>query len=348
MDVIKQWVQSVSNATYNYSSSSYDSQNLIGPPRIYPSYGANTGGWLVTTGNHSVEVKYAKSVSVTEINVYEVHLCGAILSIKGKDPDLGWVSLVSRTETETGLPSSSRIWSPKITAECFTDTLKIELVGNSSWVQIDAIELVGEPFEALKPPMINAMTVLFNKLTSDPHLKLAEDDLVSFNDLLGSKSDTDPLLFILLYKLKSPKGSFEIDKASFVTTFGKYKATSIPKMKEVAENWRKRAMGEEFRRFCEFLFDYQCGERRKSLPASEASMAWIVVGLQEKWPLWGKWGEFLSQPKFEKLFITRDTWLEVIPCSQAFNPKNPYDEAGNWPVLFDEFVEWLNENPSSS
>jgi len=169
---------------------------------------------------------------------------------------------------------------------------------------------------------------------------------VKFNDSIGATSDTDPILFVFLYKLKSVKGSYSVEKNNFITIFAKHRALTMPKIKQVVQKWKQTVLADQYAEFIAYLFDYVCGDRRKSLPVAETIPAWIVVGMPERWTLWPKWKEYLELPQNSKLIIKRDEWNELPGFAREFNPSNPYDSSGSYPSLFDEFVDWYMSNKS--
>ncbi|KAH9377975.1 hypothetical protein HPB48_015335 [Haemaphysalis longicornis] len=62
--------------------------------------------------------------------------------------------------------------------------------------------------------------------------------------------------------------------------------------------------------------------------------------LGKHWPLCASFHQFLEQSKYR--VINKDQWCNVLEFSRTIKPDlSNYDEDGAWPVLLDEFVEWL-------
>jgi len=72
------------------------------------------------------------------------------------------------------------------------------------------------------------------------------------------------------------------------------------------------------------------------LGTEEAATLWEILGVDNKWPLYSKWTEFLK----DKKSVSRDAWRLFISFMEQF-PKdlNSYDADGCWPSVIDEFVE---------
>jgi DCN1-like protein 1/2 len=70
-----------------------------------------------------------------------------------------------------------------------------------------------------------------------------------------------------------------------------------------------------------------------------------MIGVNSTWSLWGSWDKFLQQDS--KKGISRDTWMmllsfmETVPTADKVGEIDPFDA---WPILIDEFVDYLKEN----
>ncbi|KAL8471603.1 hypothetical protein ACS0TY_029016 [Phlomoides rotata] len=96
----------------------------------------------------------------------------------------------------------------------------------------------------------------------------------------------------------------------------------------------------EFSRFYGFVF-FICRENgQKNLTVGRAVMAWRLV-LSGRFRLLNQWCNFVE--KNQRYNISEDTWRQVLAFSRCVHENlEGYDpEAGAWPILIDEFVEYM-------
>ncbi|GFO22345.1 defective in cullin neddylation protein [Plakobranchus ocellatus] len=74
----------------------------------------------------------------------------------------------------------------------------------------------------------------------------------------------------------------------------------------------------------------------------ETAKAMLSLVLGKNWPLFTYFHQFLEQTKLK--VINKDQWCNILEFSRAIQPDlENYDEDGAWPVMLDEFVEWLKD-----
>ncbi|KAL6520395.1 hypothetical protein OROMI_032575 [Orobanche minor] len=95
----------------------------------------------------------------------------------------------------------------------------------------------------------------------------------------------------------------------------------------------------EFSRFYDFVF-FICRENgQRSITVSRAVMAWRLV-LSGRFRLLNQWCSFLE--KNQRHNISEDTWRQVLAFSRCIHENlEGYDPEGAWPVLVDDFVEYM-------
>ena len=90
-----------------------------------------------------------------------------------------------------------------------------------------------------------------------------------------------------------------------------------------------------------FLFAREKGQ--KILQQDVAVALWRLLLTPERWRYIDDWCAFLAER--HNRAISRDTWQQLLEFIQAVKPDlADYDDAGAWPYLVDEFVEWMREN----
>jgi len=72
----------------------------------------------------------------------------------------------------------------------------------------------------------------------------------------------------------------------------------------------------------------------------ETAKAMLGLLLGKHWPLYSHFSHFLDQSKYK--VINKDQWCNILEFSRTIHMDlSNYDVDGAWPVMLDEFVEWL-------
>jgi len=167
------------------------------------------------------------------------------------------------------------------------------------------------------------------------------EGLLEFSKDLGVIDDDDPVLLMMAWKLKS-EVVWEISQEEFMNGFTIHACASMDKIKAKAKEWREELKNNQqnFKNFYNFVFDY-LKEDKKILLVDEAIIAWNILMKDRKWPLMASFIEFIKSE--EKKSISRDVWQQLWHFQKTY-PQNlkEYDPNSSWPILYDEFVEWMN------
>ncbi|KAL3878518.1 hypothetical protein ACJMK2_030858 [Sinanodonta woodiana] len=101
-----------------------------------------------------------------------------------------------------------------------------------------------------------------------------------------------------------------------------------------------------FKNIYRYAFDFARDKDQRSMDIDTAK-AMLAIVLGKHWSLFGAFNHFLGQSKYKA--INKDQWCNILEFSRTIYPDlSNYDEDGAWPVLLDEFVEWLKEQRTMS
>jgi len=110
---------------------------------------------------------------------------------------------------------------------------------------------------------------------------------------------------------------------------------------------------EKFKELYRFTYKFglDCSTGQRILPVDMAVSLWLLVFSQNEPPLLKKWLHFLEKHP-EVRGIPRDTWNMFLNFTNTVgNDLTQYDDTEAWPSLFDDFVEFendqLNQNSST-
>jgi len=146
---------------------------------------------------------------------------------------------------------------------------------------------------------------------------------------------------MIAFKLKT-EAVWEITREEFMNGFTVNGCCTIDKIKSKSHEWKEEIKSKtpEFKQFYNFVFDY-LKEDKKILLTEEAIMAWnIVLQKEKRWALMEQFLKFLQDHQIKS--ISRDAWQQLWHFMIAY-PKSvkEYDTLSSWPIIFDEFVEWM-------
>jgi len=165
---------------------------------------------------------------------------------------------------------------------------------------------------------------------------------LKYADDLGVKNfEEDSLLLLICWKLQvNQQHVWEISKEEFLN-WNNFKCLSLDDMKRAGLEWKNEIKKDQnkFRNFYFFVFDYLRGDK-KVLAIEEVVAAWEMLGMKERWPLFGDWVQFLKG----KQAVSRDEWRQLYTFVQKCNKDfSSYSAEDVWPSKFDEFVTWIKE-----
>ncbi|XP_061164564.1 uncharacterized protein LOC133173596 [Saccostrea echinata] len=144
----RQWASEVTAFSSQHNTAGYSAKQMLGKPNVYPRYGDFPGTWTQATGqlneNQFIQVRFPEKVWLTKVVIYETYNAGTVKRILAKNKENQWVEIFDVSPEHT--IDLARKFSPIIKKVNFpVNELRIEFDCSisSSWVEIDAVEIVG-------------------------------------------------------------------------------------------------------------------------------------------------------------------------------------------------------------
>eukprot|EP01090_Pellita_catalonica_P021918 TRINITY_DN8338_c0_g1_i1.p1 TRINITY_DN8338_c0_g1~~TRINITY_DN8338_c0_g1_i1.p1 ORF type:complete len:612 (+),score=120.40 TRINITY_DN8338_c0_g1_i1:20-1855(+) len=218
---------------------------------------------------------------------------------------------------------------------CGADALRDGYTQLHSLLTLSQVKSLGKLFNTYKAKGID-----LSDSAADAGDVIQGNGSLAFQEDIGVTDDDDPLLMIVAWKLDA-EIAWEFSRGEWMDGFTAAGVYTIKMIKEKANGWKKTVDSDktEFKRFYYFVFDYLKGDKR-ILDIDTAELVWGMVLKPRGWQLFDKWIEFLK--KKEKKAISKDAWQQLVEFTETY-PKDlsNYDEMAAWPLLFDEFVEYM-------
>lgn len=98
-----------------------------------------------------------------------------------------------------------------------------------------------------------------------------------------------------------------------------------------------------------FRFGLDAGTGQRALPSDMASCLWKLVFSIREPPILERWLAFLDAHRTQVRAMPKDTWNMFLNFADAVgNDLSCYDDTEAWPSLFDDFVEYENDQANQN
>lgn len=147
------------------------------------------------------------------------------------------------------------------------------------------------------------------------------------------------VMLVLAYKMQARQMGF-FTKEEWLKGLSEMQCDSIQKLQYRLDYLRCLLSDQNtFKAIYRYAYDFARDKDQRSMDM-ETAKAMLQLLLGKHWPLYTQFSQFLDQSKYK--VINKDQWCNILEFSRTiYNDLSNYDVDGAWPVMLDEFVEWL-------
>jgi len=150
-------------------------------------------------------------------------------------------------------------------------------------------------------------------------------------------------ILCLCHALKATTMGY-FSKAEFVDGLTSLRADSVQALKKKASSLVSGLSdAKAYRQVYEYSFNFCKGDAEKKLIDLETAAAMLTVVMGDRYPFKDMFLEFLKQSSVKGL--NTDQWMCFLEFSKSTKKDLVnYDDNSSWPILLDDFVEWIRKN----
>lgn len=174
--------------------------------------------------------------------------------------------------------------------------------------------------------------------TPDDPDTLGPEGMEKFCEDIGVEPE-NVVMLVLAYKMQARQMGF-FTKEEWLKGLGEMQCDSIQKLQFRLDYLRCLLNDQNaFKAIYRYAYDFARDKDQRSMDMDTAK-AMLQLLLGKHWPLYSQFSQFLEQSKYK--VINKDQWCNILEFSRTiYNDLSNYDVDGAWPVMLDEFVEWL-------
>ncbi|XP_011310289.1 DCN1-like protein 5 isoform X1 [Fopius arisanus] len=147
------------------------------------------------------------------------------------------------------------------------------------------------------------------------------------------------VMLVLAYKMNARQMGF-FTMSEWLKGLSELQCDTIGKIQQKLE-YLRNLLNEPhtFKGIYRYAYDFARDKDQRSMDM-ETARVMLQLLLGRHWPLFSQFAQFLDQSKYK--VINKDQWCNILEFSRTINNDlSNYDLDGAWPVMLDEFVEWL-------
>lgn len=179
----------------------------------------------------------------------------------------------------------------------------------------------------------------FREYTSaDEPDMLGPEGMEKFCEDIGVEPE-NVLMLVLAYKMQARQMGF-FTQAEWLKGLSELQCDSVVKLQSKADQLRALLQDPHvFKGIYRYAYDFARDKDQRSMDM-ETAKAMLALLLGRHWPLHQHFAAFLDHSKYR--VINKDQWCNILEFSRTISHDlSNYDVDGAWPVMLDEFVEWL-------
>ncbi|XP_050297514.1 DCN1-like protein 5 isoform X3 [Anthonomus grandis grandis] len=172
----------------------------------------------------------------------------------------------------------------------------------------------------------------------EPHT-LGPEGMEKFCEDIGVEPE-NVVMLVLAYKMQARQMGF-FTREEWLKGLSELQCDSIQKVQGRLDHLRCLLNDQNvFKAIYRYAYDFARQDKDQRSMDMETAKAMLQLLLGKHWPLYSQFGQFLDQSKYK--VINKDQWCNILEFSRTiYNDLSNYDVDGAWPVMLDEFVEWL-------
>ncbi|XP_033215182.1 DCN1-like protein 4 isoform X2 [Belonocnema kinseyi] len=174
--------------------------------------------------------------------------------------------------------------------------------------------------------------------TPDDPDTLGPEGMEKFCEDIGVEPE-NVVMLVLAYKMNARQmGFFTMNE--WLKGLSELHCDSINKVQHKLETLRNILNDPHtFKGIYRYAYDFARDKDQRSMDM-ETARVMLQLLLGKHWPLFSQFAQFLDQSKYK--VINKDQWCNILEFSRTISHDlSNYDLDGAWPVMLDEFVEWL-------
>ncbi|XP_044740169.1 DCN1-like protein 4 isoform X2 [Chrysoperla carnea] len=147
------------------------------------------------------------------------------------------------------------------------------------------------------------------------------------------------VMLVLAYKMQARQMGF-FSQSEWLKGLSELQCDSISKLQTKLDYLRSLLNDpHSFKGIYRYAYDFARDKDQRSMDM-ETAKAMLQLLLGKHWPLYPQFSQFLEHSKYK--VINKDQWCNILEFSRTISHDlSNYDVDGAWPVMLDEFVEWL-------